>query len=81
VLGCAPTQASLKRQPSRSSVRSHSHQIRNDTDAPVRVLKAYVVLGRSVSVIVLRGEPTLRTHEGEQQLREGDVVASLGKSR
>src|ERR671910_532911 len=23
--------------------------------------------------IVLRGEPTLRTHEGEQQLREGDV--------
>src|SRR5207244_2891501 len=25
--------------------------------------------------IVLRGEPTLRTHEGEQQLREGDVVA------
>jgi uncharacterized cupin superfamily protein len=26
-------------------------------------------------VIVLRGEPTLRTHEGEQQLREGDVVA------
>ena len=26
-------------------------------------------------VIVLRGEPTLRTHEGEQQLREGEVVA------
>ena len=26
-------------------------------------------------VIVLRGEPTLRTHEGEQVLREGDVVA------
>ena len=26
-------------------------------------------------VIVLRGEPTLRTHEGEQLLREGDVVA------
>jgi len=26
-------------------------------------------------VIVLRGEPTLRTHEGERQLREGDVVA------
>ena len=26
-------------------------------------------------MIVLRGEPTLRTHEGEQQLREGDVVA------
>jgi uncharacterized cupin superfamily protein len=26
-------------------------------------------------VIVLRGEPTLRTHEGEQQLTEGDVVA------
>ena len=26
-------------------------------------------------VIVLRGEPTLRTHEGEQQLKEGDVVA------
>lgn len=26
-------------------------------------------------LIVLRGEPTLRTHEGEQQLREGDVVA------
>ena len=26
-------------------------------------------------VIVLRGEPTLRTHEGEQALREGDVVA------
>ena len=26
-------------------------------------------------VIVLRGEPTLRTHEGEQQLHEGDVVA------
>ena len=26
-------------------------------------------------VIVLRGEPTLRTHEGEQRLREGDVVA------
>src|SRR5262245_62675122 len=26
-------------------------------------------------VIVLRGEPTLRTHEGEQQLRQGDVVA------
>ena len=25
--------------------------------------------------IVLRGEPTLRTHEGEQQLRQGDVVA------
>jgi uncharacterized cupin superfamily protein len=25
--------------------------------------------------IVLRGEPTLRTHEGEQRLREGDVVA------
>ena len=24
--------------------------------------------------IVLRGEPTLRTHEGEQPLREGDVV-------
>jgi uncharacterized cupin superfamily protein len=28
-------------------------------------------------VIVLRGEPTLRTHEGEQVLREGDVVAFL----
>jgi uncharacterized cupin superfamily protein len=26
-------------------------------------------------VIVLCGEPTLRTHEDEQQLREGDVVA------
>ena len=26
-------------------------------------------------MIVLRGEPTLRTHEGEQVLREGDVVA------
>ena len=26
-------------------------------------------------VIVFRGEPTLRTHEGEQVLREGDVVA------
>jgi uncharacterized cupin superfamily protein len=26
-------------------------------------------------VIVLRGEPTLRTHEGEQVLREGDVAA------
>ena len=26
-------------------------------------------------VIVVRGLPTLRTHEGEQQLREGDVVA------
>jgi len=26
-------------------------------------------------VIVLRGEPTLRTHEGERQLREGDVAA------
>jgi uncharacterized cupin superfamily protein len=26
-------------------------------------------------VIVLRGQPTLRTSEGEQQLREGDVVA------
>jgi uncharacterized cupin superfamily protein len=26
-------------------------------------------------VIVLRGEPTLRTHEDEQPLREGDVVA------
>jgi uncharacterized cupin superfamily protein len=25
-------------------------------------------------VIVLRGEPTLRTHEGEQVLKEGDVV-------
>jgi uncharacterized cupin superfamily protein len=25
-------------------------------------------------VIVLRGRPTLRAHEGEQQLREGDVV-------
>jgi uncharacterized cupin superfamily protein len=25
-------------------------------------------------VIVLRGEPTLRTHEGEQTLKEGDVV-------
>src|SRR5204863_90947 len=25
--------------------------------------------------IVLRGEPTLRTHESEQQLRQGDVVA------
>ena len=25
--------------------------------------------------IVLRGEPTLRTHEGEQRLRQGDVVA------
>src|SRR4026209_238559 len=25
--------------------------------------------------IVLRGEPTLRTHEGEQQLRQGDGVA------
>ena len=25
--------------------------------------------------IVLRGEPTLRTHESEQQLCEGDVVA------
>ena len=25
--------------------------------------------------IVLCGEPTLRTHEGEQQLRQGDVVA------
>jgi uncharacterized cupin superfamily protein len=24
--------------------------------------------------IVLRGEPTLRTHEGEQKLHEGDVV-------
>jgi uncharacterized cupin superfamily protein len=26
-------------------------------------------------VVVVRGEPTLRTPEGEQQLREGDVVA------
>ena len=26
-------------------------------------------------VIVVRGRPTLRTHEGEQQLSEGDVVA------
>lgn len=26
-------------------------------------------------LIVLRGEPTLRTPEGEQRLREGDVVA------
>lgn len=26
-------------------------------------------------MIVVRGEPTLRTAEGEQQLREGDVVA------
>jgi uncharacterized cupin superfamily protein len=26
-------------------------------------------------VIVVRGRPTLRTHAGEQQLREGDVVA------
>jgi uncharacterized cupin superfamily protein len=26
-------------------------------------------------LIVLRGRPTLRTHEGEQQLHEGDVVA------
>jgi uncharacterized cupin superfamily protein len=26
-------------------------------------------------MIVLRGTPTLRTHEGEQQLVEGDVVA------
>ena len=26
-------------------------------------------------VIVVRGAPTLRTHEGEQQLHEGDVVA------
>ena len=26
-------------------------------------------------VIVLRGEPTLRAHDGEQKLREGDVVA------
>jgi uncharacterized cupin superfamily protein len=26
-------------------------------------------------VIVVRGRPTLRSHEGEQQLREGDVVA------
>lgn len=26
-------------------------------------------------VIVLRGEPTLRTRESERQLREGDVVA------
>jgi uncharacterized cupin superfamily protein len=26
-------------------------------------------------VIVLRGAPTLRAHDGEQQLREGDVVA------
>jgi uncharacterized cupin superfamily protein len=25
--------------------------------------------------IVLRGEPTLRTHEGEQTLHEGDVIA------
>lgn len=25
-------------------------------------------------VIVLRGRPTLRTHEGEHELREGDVV-------
>jgi len=25
-------------------------------------------------VIVVRGEPTLRTHEGEQTLKEGDVV-------
>jgi len=25
-------------------------------------------------VIVLRGDPTLRTHEGEQTLKEGDVV-------
>ena len=29
----------------------------------------------AVRAIVLRGEPTLRTHEGEQQLRQGDVVA------
>jgi uncharacterized cupin superfamily protein len=26
-------------------------------------------------MIVLRGQPTLRTHEGEQELAEGDVVA------
>jgi uncharacterized cupin superfamily protein len=26
-------------------------------------------------LIVLRGEPTLRAHDGEQTLREGDVVA------
>jgi uncharacterized cupin superfamily protein len=26
-------------------------------------------------VVVVRGEPTLRTHEGERQLQEGDVVA------
>ena len=26
-------------------------------------------------VIVIRGTPTLRTHEGEQELAEGDVVA------
>ncbi len=26
-------------------------------------------------MIVLRGRPTLRTHEGEQELAEGDVVA------
>jgi len=26
-------------------------------------------------MIVLRGRPTLRTHEGEQELTEGDVVA------
>jgi uncharacterized cupin superfamily protein len=26
-------------------------------------------------IIVVRGEPTLRTHEGEEALQEGDVVA------
>jgi uncharacterized cupin superfamily protein len=30
-------------------------------------------------VIVLRGEPTLRTPEGEQVLKEGDVVCFPGK--
>jgi uncharacterized cupin superfamily protein len=31
--------------------------------------------GNEEWMIVLRGEPTLRTPEGEQQLREGDVIA------
>ena len=36
--------------------------------------------GNEEWLIVLRGQPTLRTHEGEHALREGDVVAfPLGK--
>ncbi|MDQ3822448.1 MAG: cupin domain-containing protein [Actinomycetota bacterium] len=31
--------------------------------------------GTKELLVVLRGRPTLRTHEGERELREGDVVA------